>query len=107
MNISELLPCPFCGATSKGWKDTNYRAFCPQCNCTTPWVASMDRAVEAWNRRSGAEVPHCPFCGGQSRLQRDHGGRNDRRIICIDCGCATSWSRRGAPPVEETWNRRV
>lgn len=108
MNIPDLLPCPFCGGEPRGWRDTNCRAFCPSCNCTTPWKASMAMVIQAWNTREGRDAlpPACPFCGGQARIQRAY-RRGNLRAICRDCGCATAWSRQSVNDVWKIWNRRT
>ncbi|MBQ8372714.1 MAG: Lar family restriction alleviation protein [Candidatus Methanomethylophilaceae archaeon] len=103
----ELKPCPFCGSEKvKAWKDYNWYVFCRDCNCCTPWRSTREEVTEMWNRRSGAQAPSCPFCGGGSRIQEVF-RKGNNRVICRMCGCATAWDSRSVNASYKVWNRRV
>ena len=65
VQITELLPCPLCGAdaewvTTHGirspWSMVRLDALgtsvqCMECGCTIPAKMSLDEARDAWNRR--------------------------------------------------------
>ena len=58
--MSELKPCPFCGAKSKGDMVATHRneggywqVFCFSCGASTTWFHIEVKAKMAWNRRVG------------------------------------------------------
>lgn len=61
----ELKPCPFCGITdtciTKQTFDMDvdgsavYRIQCRSCLACAPWAGSENRAIDAWNKRSGED----------------------------------------------------
>ena len=57
--MRELKPCPFCGGEAEIEMDDcwywNYHVFCQECKIGTDYYDTADEAIEAWNRRAGAE----------------------------------------------------
>lgn len=73
--MNELKPCPFCGgevelyeyesdqtiydSDTLGYVDTEYRIVygvgCPECGCIIADKTSIQKAREAWNRRTNDE----------------------------------------------------
>ena len=57
--MRELKPCPFCGGEAEIEMDDcwywNYHVFCQECKIGTDYYNTADEAIEAWNRRAGAE----------------------------------------------------
>ena len=103
----KVMPCPFCGSRkARAWVDDNWRVFCPECNCCTPWDKDKFKLVKMWNDRLDVEAPACPFCGGEPRLQVSVlDGKN--RVICRTCGSSTAWSTGGINATWRVWNRRT
>ena len=63
LTMSELKPCPFCGCKDSGILTTPYdgywfAVFCENCMAQTRKCRQEKDAVEAWNRRAGAEDKH-------------------------------------------------
>ena len=57
--MRELKPCPDCGGEAEIEMDDcwywNYHVFCQECKIGTDYYDTADEAIEAWNRRAGAE----------------------------------------------------
>ena len=52
----KLKPCPFCGG--KAYVDDpnyNYVVRCYKCRVSTAWYADKNKALKAWNTRTGEE----------------------------------------------------
>lgn len=50
--MSELKPCPFCGAYAiETIREVGFRAVCLNCGCLGVRKYSEQEAIEAWNRR--------------------------------------------------------
>lgn len=61
--MDELKPCPFCGGEARINADTEairdslgrlwaFNAVCDRCCATSGLTYTVDKAIEAWNRRS-------------------------------------------------------
>lgn len=51
--MRDLLPCPFCGHVeiALGCKDDTFYFYCCKCCIEGPWLDTIQKAKEFWNRR--------------------------------------------------------
>lgn len=71
--MSELLSCPFCGASeySVAKPDGGFRAWCAQCGAFGPKKPTIEEAIAAWRRRATDPVQQRAAVAGEY-MQRSH-----------------------------------
>lgn len=55
--MNELKPCPFCGGEAKLYKAKSWEIFveCTSCHTDSAIFYDVEKAIEAWNRRTDNE----------------------------------------------------
>jgi len=117
-SVHHPLPCPFCGGDAL--ELDNGTAFCENCRACAvvsengrqleydeiPEAAVEIYSVRAWNRRSEAEAPACPWCGASFE---DALGMPENDVFYVVC--QTCWGEGpqagAADEAKKLWNRRA